>query len=192
MEEDELLDGLIVGTPTINLRTQAKLQRFENRGRMLRAFADIMLPTRAAGSNKMQSSQSDPASKKTRCYNCNGKGHWARECAKLKRTPGTFYGRGAADHFINGCLQNKKQDVNNYVRLFKIFCFENFNLIKHSVVARNIKLEPQNETYFGLNKSLLKSEGKILCFKTKKKFFLIYMLWPMDLWVVILCWVEIL
>jgi len=77
MEEDELLDGLIVGTPTINLRTQAKLQRFENRGRMLRAFADIMLPTRAAGSNKMQSSQSDPASKETRCYNCNGKGHWA-------------------------------------------------------------------------------------------------------------------
>jgi len=57
-------------------------------------------------------------------------------------------------------------------------CFENFNqpiiteclidsgspvsLVKHSVVPRNIKLDPQNETYFGLNKSLLKSEGKIL------------------------------
>jgi len=84
MEEDELLDGLIVGIPTINLRTQAKLQCFENPGRMLRAFADIMLPTRAAGNNKMQSSKADPASKETRCYNCNGKGHWARECAKPK------------------------------------------------------------------------------------------------------------
>jgi len=67
-EEDELLDGLIVGIPTINLRTQAKLQCFKNPGRMLRAFADIMLPTRAAGSNKVQSSKTDKASKETRCY----------------------------------------------------------------------------------------------------------------------------
>jgi len=125
MEEDELLDGLTVGIPTINLRTQAKLQGFENPGRMLRAFADILLPTRVAGSNKMQSSKTDPTSKQTRCYNCNVKGHWARECAKPNRTRGTCYGCGATDHFINGCPQNKKQDFNNYVRLFKICCFEN-------------------------------------------------------------------
>jgi len=74
MEKDELLD-----------------ECFENPGRMLRAFAD-MLPTRA-GSNKVQFSKTDPASKQTRCFNCNGKGHWPRECAKPNRAPEHFYQR---------------------------------------------------------------------------------------------------
>ncbi|XP_017025839.3 uncharacterized protein [Drosophila kikkawai] len=114
MEDDELLDGLIVGIPAINLRNQAKLQCFENPGRMLKAFANIMLPVRAAGEKKMHNAKDELANKETRCYNCNGKGHWARDCIKSKRTPGSCYGCGAMDHMISKCPQNKKDAANNY------------------------------------------------------------------------------
>ncbi|KAH8241922.1 hypothetical protein KR032_001796, partial [Drosophila birchii] len=47
MDEDELLDGLVEGIPMPSLRTSAKLQCFDSRGRKLRAFQDIRLPSKA-------------------------------------------------------------------------------------------------------------------------------------------------
>ncbi|XP_041633476.1 uncharacterized protein [Drosophila kikkawai] len=114
MDEDELLDGLVEGIPVLSLRTQAKLQCFDGPERMLRAFADIRLPARGPAMAKLAAAKAVPASSETRCFNCNAKGHWKRECTKPKRSPGSCYGCGAEDHRIAECPGNKKKAENNY------------------------------------------------------------------------------
>ncbi|XP_044317761.1 uncharacterized protein LOC123038133 [Drosophila rhopaloa] len=113
MEVDELLDGLVEGIPALGLRTQAKLQCFDSPERMLRAFADIMLPKRAT-TTREATPRTDPGNSETRCFNCNAKGHWKRECTKPIRPPGSCYGCGAKDHRLVECPQNKKKVENKY------------------------------------------------------------------------------
>ncbi|XP_032589286.1 zinc finger protein GIS2-like [Drosophila mojavensis] len=52
--------------------------------------------------------------KETRCFNCNYKGHWARDCQKPKREKGTCYHCGAKDHMVAQCTKRKDDIGNNF------------------------------------------------------------------------------
>ncbi|XP_032583072.1 zinc finger protein GIS2-like [Drosophila sechellia] len=64
--------------------------------------------------DKKVASVNNNSSTLLRCYNCNSKGHWAKECRKPKRVKGSCYACGEMGHFAAKCLKNKNGDENNY------------------------------------------------------------------------------
>ncbi|XP_043064201.1 uncharacterized protein LOC122320112 [Drosophila ficusphila] len=118
MDDDELLDGIIEGIPHENLRIQAKLQCFDNPAKMRRAFADVALPRQSGLLMKSEAAKGRDIKENSRCFNCNSKGHWARDCSKPKRKPGSCYGCGDEGHLMAQCPKRKvkKEDsvVNNF------------------------------------------------------------------------------
>ncbi|XP_044314146.1 uncharacterized protein LOC123037448 [Drosophila rhopaloa] len=115
LETDELLEQIIEGVPSANLRDQARIQRFANPEQMQQAFANICLPqiieTNAAKKTSMEAS----ANNELRCRNCNSKGHFAKDCRKPKRAPGSCFACGEMGHFVGQCPKRKSaSDNNNY------------------------------------------------------------------------------
>ncbi|XP_044312690.1 zinc finger CCHC domain-containing protein 7-like [Drosophila rhopaloa] len=50
-----------------------------------------------------------------RCRNCNSKGHFAKDCRKPKRAPGSCFACGEMGHFVGQCPKRKSaSDNNNY------------------------------------------------------------------------------
>lgn len=94
IEEEELLKNLIEGIPDSHLRSQARMQCFNNRQQLAEAFSKIELPKMKAVSNKVADSFPSTSrrvaaavgqeSKPIRCFNCNSLGHIATECRKAK------------------------------------------------------------------------------------------------------------
>ncbi|XP_034118153.1 uncharacterized protein LOC117577461 [Drosophila albomicans] len=104
LDNDELLEQIIEGIPSLNLRNQARIQRFGDPEQMLQAFAHICLP-KYDGMGGTKTTEED---NNRRCHNCNSRGHLAKECRKPKREPGSCYACGEMGHFIAECKKKKK------------------------------------------------------------------------------------
>lgn len=130
MDKEELVDGIIEGIPVDNLRMQAKLQSFESAEKVFRVFAGLILPVQqrsdAKGLDKSEAARSG-AVKELRCYNCNIKGHWKKDCKLPIREKGTCYGCGSAEHLVAQCPKRKTEAGNNYVRPVEIYFSKGIN-----------------------------------------------------------------
>ncbi|XP_070145044.1 uncharacterized protein [Drosophila kikkawai] len=112
---EELLENIIEGIPAPALRNQARIQCFSEPMQILRAFAEVRLPERKTGGTSTKQLSGRVASNKDlRCANCNSKGHFAKECLKPKREPGSCYACGTMGHFVGQCPERKSANTNNY------------------------------------------------------------------------------
>ncbi|XP_017032493.2 uncharacterized protein [Drosophila kikkawai] len=112
---EELLENIIEGIPAPALRNQARIQCFSEPMQILRAFAEVRLPERKTGGNSTKQLSGKVAlNKDLRCANCNSKGHFAKECLKPKREPGSCYACGTFGHFVGQCPERKSANTNNY------------------------------------------------------------------------------
>jgi len=118
-------------------------------------------------------------------------GHYASECRKEKREPGSCYICGKFDHHASDCLLNKKKanlnlgdsgyEKDTYVRFLKLNIINDNNLelftectidsasdisaIKKSILSNTVELNPSYVSpIFGINKSKVKTYGKVSCF----------------------------
>ncbi|XP_062141955.1 uncharacterized protein LOC133850008 [Drosophila sulfurigaster albostrigata] len=107
LDNDEFLEQIIEGIPSLNLRNQARIQRFGDPKQMLQAFAHIRLPKYGA----MEGTKRTTENNDKRCHNCNSRGHFAKECRKRKREPGSCYACGEMGHFIAECKKKKSVGV---------------------------------------------------------------------------------
>ncbi|XP_039232324.1 uncharacterized protein LOC120321976 [Drosophila yakuba] len=112
---EELLENIIEGIPAPALRNQARIQCFSEPMQVLRAFSEVRLPKhKPDNSSPKRFYEGGPAKKDLRCANCNSKGHFAKECLKPKREPGSCYACGAFGHFVGQCPERKSANINNY------------------------------------------------------------------------------
>ncbi|XP_073817382.1 uncharacterized protein [Musca autumnalis] len=114
LEDDELLEYIIEGIPNMQLRRQTVMQQYKNVNELCKSLAAIKLPkttvvNRAAPTTKLD----------VRCYNCNSVGHYAADCGKPRRQPGTCYACGGSDHTVSACEQNKKKSVTKMENPYK-------------------------------------------------------------------------
>lgn len=180
LDEDELIDCLIDGIPDIQLRTQAIMQNFSDKSQLQIAFAKIELkrgtkpPVKPASTTNL------------RCYNCNSLGHYAADCKKAKREPGTCYGCGSSQHLVASCPKRRDAEIHlldgeDYVRYFKIFIDSHseilflsleclidsgspISFVRESLLPKELKLNKNFLYCFcGINKSELKVLGTIFC-----------------------------
>nr|XP_043068303.1 probable ATP-dependent helicase PF08_0048 [Drosophila bipectinata]XP_043069805.1 probable ATP-dependent helicase PF08_0048 [Drosophila bipectinata] len=118
IDTEEMISRIIEGIPNQGLQNQAHIQCFENIAHIKRAFAEVKLPKYNGDKKDATKNKNEKDSKDTRCYNCNAKGHWAKECRKPRREKGSCYACGEMGHFVAKCLKNKvKSEVKSiYVR----------------------------------------------------------------------------
>lgn len=118
---DELISYVIEGVPSQELRTQARVQRYESLETMLSAFANVPSPREAprrqstystAGRNKFpnKEQQKPEETGPRKCYNCNEDGHLAANCAKPRRERGSCFKCGKFGHQATQCKPT--EDVN--------------------------------------------------------------------------------
>ncbi|XP_073818120.1 uncharacterized protein [Musca autumnalis] len=106
LEEDELLEYVVEGIPNIQLRRQTVMQQYKSVTDLCKALAAITLP------RVSDAGRAAPAAKlDVRCYNCNSEGHYAADCSKPRRQPGTCYACGGDDHTVARCEKNKKKNA---------------------------------------------------------------------------------
>ncbi|XP_017065676.2 uncharacterized protein LOC108104237 [Drosophila eugracilis] len=79
LDTDELLEQIIEGVPSANLRDQARIQRFANPEQMQQAFVNICLPQINEANAAKKSSMEVFGNNDLRCRNCNSKGHFAKD-----------------------------------------------------------------------------------------------------------------
>nr|XP_041633059.1 zinc finger CCHC domain-containing protein 9-like [Drosophila kikkawai] len=117
MDMEELLEQLIEGIPSASLRDQARIQRFANPEQMLLAFANVRLPQQAGVYAPKKSMSAAADVNNLRCRNCNSKGHFAKDCRKPARAPGSCFACGEMGHFVGECRlrkSNNSSNVNDY------------------------------------------------------------------------------
>lgn len=93
MDEEELWGLLIEGIP------KGRIQCFADVRDIKRALAEVKLPKVYETDKQFQ---------------CNSKGHWAKECKKPQREKGSCYTCGEMGHIVATCQKNKKGEGNNY------------------------------------------------------------------------------
>ncbi|XP_033243671.1 uncharacterized protein LOC117186697 [Drosophila miranda] len=181
IDTEELNEKIIDGIPASGLRDQARIQCFSDLKQILRAFSEIRLPQRKQYATPVSADAA--ANKGLRCANCNSRGHFAKDCFKPKREPGSCYACGAFGHLFGQCPERRSVSNNNYVRYCKIFLCNKIvtlliaaclidsgspiSFVKKSLISTKTILEPVSESYFGLNRSQLKTFGKMLCYVLK-------------------------
>lgn len=192
MDEEELVEYIIDGISNLQIRTQAFMQQHTNTDEVFKALANVKLNKPSSVQQNQNKNKGNAEGKQTtaaatkigvRCYNCNSVGHYAANCSKPRRQPGTCYACGSSEHMVADCKQNKKnlEQKNNYVRLFNFRSISDYNfkftleclidsgspisLIRRDVVPNNIKIfEFQDSSFYGLNYTKLKIHGKCFCF----------------------------
>ncbi|XP_052858286.1 zinc finger CCHC domain-containing protein 9-like [Drosophila gunungcola] len=113
MDTEELLEQLIEGIPSASFRDQARIQRFANPEQMLLAFANIRLSQQPGTYAPKKSTLEATQINNLRCRNCNSKGHFAKECRKPARAPGSCFACGELGHIVGECRQRKRNTYNN-------------------------------------------------------------------------------
>lgn len=126
MKKDELVDYIIDGIPDKFLQNQTRMQRFERKYILLRAFEKIKLwpekgkrgrDSNVNASDKSKQEKSGVARKDetkaegARCFNCNQMSHWAKECIKPKRDRGSCYECREKGHVLRDCLRRQKKSA---------------------------------------------------------------------------------
>jgi len=128
ISDTEIISYIIEGVPSQELRTQAKVQRYESVDAMLTAFADVPSSkgTSHRSSTQSRGDPSTPGKNKQlqgkeqnkikgvnprKCYNCNETGHFAMDCSKPKRERGSCFKCGQFGHLASQC-STPKEDVN--------------------------------------------------------------------------------
>lgn len=180
LEEDELVEYVIDAIPNTQIRSQAMMQRYTNVRDLYKSLVGVKLHRPNEVKRTTAAGKPD-----VRCYNCNSLGHFAADCGKPRREPGTCYACGSNEHTVALCTKNKKKNFdkaeNNYVRYFNFsFNFSNncytsleclidsgssVSLIKEDALPEGTELfHLQNTTFYGLNYSVLKTLGKCLSF----------------------------
>ncbi|XP_019895106.2 uncharacterized protein LOC109614199 [Musca domestica] len=113
MEEDELLEYVIDGISNTHLRRQTVLQHYNNLAELCKSLSTIKLPKAVDADHGVAANKFS-----VRCYNCNSFGHYAADCTKPTREPGTCYACGISGHTVGSCDKNKKRETpkneNNY------------------------------------------------------------------------------
>lgn len=135
--EDEILEYLVEGISNVQLRNQAKLQKFKSKRDLLSAFETIDLKESKGSSEraskgsakeqkdigssstsstvKESSREKGALPKKIRCYNCNLFGHISKDCKAVKREKGSCFKCGEKGHTINDCKGKTESDQISYV-----------------------------------------------------------------------------
>ncbi|KAM8718259.1 hypothetical protein ACLKA7_000961 [Drosophila subpalustris] len=80
VKDDELVQYILDGIPNVQLKNQAKLQRFSTPAAVLDAFPDIKMPRSSTGKIEAVQKALTPDQRVTKCFNCNSVGHMAAEC----------------------------------------------------------------------------------------------------------------
>ncbi|XP_046869195.1 uncharacterized protein LOC124461779 [Drosophila willistoni] len=109
LDTEELLEHLIEGISSDILRDQARIRCFTDPMELLKAFTNIQLPNVKSTADwvKPPIVKKSADGKEWRCYNCNARGHIAKDCGKPKRPLGSCYGCGVDGHFIAQCPKRK-------------------------------------------------------------------------------------
>ncbi|XP_067625229.1 uncharacterized protein [Eurosta solidaginis] len=100
LSEDEFVEYAIDGIADEQLRTQAYMQCYSTRAKLVQAFAKIKM--------KGDKATTTTAQREIRCYNCNSRGHFAAECKKPRREKGACYACGSTAHRAVDCPDKKK------------------------------------------------------------------------------------
>lgn len=194
LAEDELVEYIIDGIPNMQIRTQMSMYHHTSSSEIIKALAGVKLqkPKTVSQTDKQKGEVSTKRAATTtnsrlsiRCYNCNSIGHYAADCGKPRRMPGTCYACGSDEHMVTDCTHNKKKSSteadNHYVRMFNFSLMYNSNynfsleclidsgspasFIRRDVVPKDIEVsELENDSFYGLNRSKLKTYGKFLCY----------------------------
>lgn len=124
MKEEELVDYLIDGIPDKVLQNQARMQHFEKKDMLLRAFDKIKLRQDKGKQERDNNNYMSDELKQeklggthkdenkvegVRCFNCNQSGHRAKECAKPRRDRGSCYEFGEQGHVYGTARGSRKK-----------------------------------------------------------------------------------
>ncbi|XP_075154162.1 uncharacterized protein LOC142227494 [Haematobia irritans] len=114
MQDDELLEYLVEGISSLQLRTQAKLQNYKSKEDFFQTFKNIEQQPRQSLSRSQAENTTGTSKGSTpmKCFNCNCSGHIAAECRKPRRETGSCYACGQFGHMAKDCSQYKKSVLN--------------------------------------------------------------------------------
>lgn len=145
IDEEEIIEYLVDGIASTQLRNQARLQQFKSGAELLAAFENISLsetkgrserdsrtwskdlkgvraqvkketsPKKETAPKKEVTESSSATQVKLRCYNCSKFGHISRDCKLSKRDKGVCFKYGEKGHMIGDCMGKVDVEQINYV-----------------------------------------------------------------------------
>ncbi|XP_073831188.1 uncharacterized protein [Musca autumnalis] len=113
MDEEELLEYIIDGITNVQIKTQVSMQQHTNTRDLYKALLNVKLPKTTTTVTVTKKSTSTTTKLDIRCFNCNSLGHYAADCGKPRRQPGTCYACGSKEHTVATCSLNKKKQAEN-------------------------------------------------------------------------------
>lgn len=139
VNEEETLEYIIEGISNMQLRNQAKVQKFESTAELLAAFESVdaaeektRTERESRWKNKEQkesrhqgkalirkdaTEESSVSQTKVRCYNYSKFGHLSKDCKAPKREKGTCFKCGEKGHVISECSSSTVSTQINYVNI---------------------------------------------------------------------------
>lgn len=157
VEEEELLEYMIEGISNVQLKNQAKLQRFESKDKLFTAFETVGLADEKNRKEEelkqkhrvQKEAAKDSSVSNVRCYNCSKYGHVSRDCKAPKREKGSCFKCGEKGHLISECNSKTILERINCVDVLSVNNdFQKIATIKvNSAIAKyEIKIDAQIDT----------------------------------------------